>query len=128
MIEEKLDEQEQLIDNGQGLGGPGVLDQLGMNDEKTELDKIFDKMLDPVNLYHFTELSQAEINAFSALGVLADEYDLVILKKWIIDNLKLRVSKQRKGKAEFVKITARNGSYEQPQQRNSPWGFFRHER
>jgi hypothetical protein len=101
-------------------GGAGVMDGIDVGEEKTELDKIFEMMLNPDNIYHFTELNTQEITAFSTLGSLADKYlrDGVVYK-WLLTNLQMRVSKQRKGKAETVKITSRL-----PEQQQQPKGGF----
>src|SRR5688572_30398066 len=79
-----------------------------IDDEKSELDKIFKQLLDPANIAHNTELDQEEITAFSVLAVLAEKYDLTVLKQFLLENLQLRVSKGRRGRNEIVRITAKN--------------------
>lgn len=106
------------------LGGLG-LSGMDIGEEKNDLDKIFDKMLSDDNIHHFTELNAGEITAFSTLGVMASKYKVKIVQKWILDNLKYRVSKGRKGKGEFVKITARGGYQENSPAPRSPWNLFR---
>ena len=104
---------------------------MDIGEEKTELDKIFAQMLDPNNLHHFTELNSGEITAFSTLGrlsnMLVKKYKITTLQDWLIDNMKLRVSKARKGRLELVKITSRTGAgIENPNNPNrNQWGFFR---
>lgn len=112
-------------------GQAGLMNGMELGEEKTELDKIFLQMLDPKNLHHFTELNNGEITAFSTLGrlsnMLVKKYGIKTLEEWLIDNMKLRVSKARKGRLELVKITSRTGAgIENPNgpQRNA-WGFFR---
>lgn len=73
--------------------------------ERSELDKIFERMLDPANIHHNTDLSLEEINAFSTLATMAEKYDIKILKQWLLENLKLRVSRNRKGRTEAIKLT-----------------------
>jgi hypothetical protein len=105
--------------------GAGILDGLGVGDDKTDLDKIFEMMLDPKNIYHFTELNASEITAFSTLGSMAKKYmPGGVVHGWLLVNLQMRVSKQRKGKGEAVKITSRLPA-EMPQQKGGWGGFFR---
>lgn len=108
---------------GAGLtGGDGI--QTG--DEVTDLDKIFAKMLDPNNIYHFTELNAGEITAFSSLGCVAESYmPKGVIHKWLLLNLMMRVSKGRKGKQEFVKITARNADPPQMMPQRNGFNWFR---
>lgn len=96
---------------------------LDADSEKSELDKIFKQLLDPNNIAHNTELDQEEITAFSVLAGLAEQYDLTTLKRFLLDNLQLRVSKGRKGRNEIVRITARN--WQDPQKTTSIWDRFR---
>lgn len=107
--------------------GMGILDGLGDVDQKSDMDKIIEFSLNPDNIYHFTELNSDEITGFSTLGVLADKYDIKIVKEWLKSNLLMRVSKARKGKGEFVKIVSRNPEQPQMQGQGSsgPWNFFR---
>jgi hypothetical protein len=60
--------------NPEQMQGSGVLDALDVGQEKTDLDKIFEMMLDPKNIDHFTELNAQEITAFSTLGSMAEKY------------------------------------------------------
>jgi hypothetical protein len=113
--------------NPDTMEGAGILsgDGIGVGEERTDLDKIFEMMLDPENIYHFTELNAQEITAFSTLGSMAEKYmPKGVVHGWLLTNLQMRVSKQRKGKAETVKITSRLP--EQQQQQSSGFGnFFR---
>lgn len=107
------------------MQGSGILDGLDMGQEKTDLDKIFEMMLKDENIEHFTELNAGEITAFSTLGSLHEKYmPAGVALKWLKKNLKMRVSKGRKGKTETVKITSRLPQ-EQPMQRGGFGGFFR---
>lgn len=110
----------------------GILDGVGIGEEKSELDKIFEKMLAPENIEHFTELNPGEITAFSTYGAYVNQisqkykYELKMPKEWLIKNLTMRTSKGRKGKLEMVKITARNPWQENQQGNNtSIWNRFR---
>lgn len=87
----------------------GLQDALAMVEEdKTEMDKVLELLLDPQNIAHNTELNRPELLAFSALGTLADSYpQLTALKQFLMKNLMLRVSLGRKGRKEWVKITSR---------------------
>lgn len=96
---------------------------MDVDSEKSELDKIFKQLLDPNNIAHNTELDQEEITAFSVLAGLAESYDLTTLKRFLLDNLQLRVSKGRRGRNEIVRITARN--WQDPQKPTSIWDRFR---
>lgn len=95
---------------------PEPLPQLGLNDalvmaageEKTELDKVLELLLDPKNIGHNTELSKNEILAFSLLSTLARRHDLPVLKEFLAENLVLRVSKGRAGRKEWIKIVGRH--------------------
>lgn len=80
--------------------------------EKSELDKIFEKMLDPTNIHHNTEVTQEEINGFSTLYAMSRDfkargYQIEVLEKWLLEQMKLRVSKGRAGRKEWVKITTK---------------------
>jgi hypothetical protein len=84
----------------------GIL--LEQQEEKTELDKVLELLLDPNNIRHNTELTQKEITAFSVLATISQNHpELPALKTFLAENLILRVSKKRKGRQEWVKITAR---------------------
>ena len=78
-----------------------------MEEDKTELDKIFELMLSEKNIAHNTDLNQNEILAFSMLSMLARKHDLDALKMFLLENLQLRVSKGRKGRKEWVNIVSR---------------------
>lgn len=99
------------------------MDGLDISTEKTDMDKIFEMMLHPDNILHFTELNAQEITAFSTLGSIAEKYmPEGVVHGWLLKNLQMRVSKQRKGKAEAVKITSRIP--DAPQQQRGGWGSF----
>lgn len=76
-------------------------------EEKTEMDKVLDILLDPKNIEHLTELSQNEITAFSVLDTVALKYPLPVLTDFLKVNKKLRVSKKRLGRKEIGKIVSR---------------------
>lgn len=88
----------------------GLADAVVMaaGDEKTELDKVLELLLDPKNIGHNTELSKNEILAFSILGTLARRHNLPVLKEFLAENLVLRVSKGRAGRKEWIKIVGRH--------------------
>jgi len=88
--------------------------QLGLSDilaleekEHTELDKILELLLDPQNIEHNSDLNKNEILAFSVLATLANRHNLPVLQQFLKQNLLLRVSKNRKGREEWVKILSR---------------------
>jgi hypothetical protein len=86
----------------------GISDMLvNVDDEKTELDKIFEQMLDPRNIAHNTDLTKAEAAKFARLKVFAMKYDWTTLKVMIIENLSHRVSAGRGGRKDWVKIAGR---------------------
>lgn len=108
-VEDIDDEEVEDIDD---LPTPGLSDALYETTEKSELDKIFAQMLHPDNIHHNTELTQDEITGVSTLYTLYNNfkdkgYPLAALEKWLIENLKLRVSKNRQGRKEWVKITTK---------------------
>lgn len=78
-----------------------------LDDEKSELDKLMELMLDPRNILHNTELTQREIRAFSALSTMGKQYGLLALNNWLLENLTMRVSKGRAGRKEWVRIAGR---------------------
>lgn len=85
---------------------------LDESQEKSELDKIFEKMLAPENIHHNTEVTQDEINGFSTLYAMSRDfkargYRIEVLEKWLLEQMKLRVSKGRAGRKEWVKITTK---------------------
>lgn len=79
-----------------------------VEDEKSELDKVLELLLDQNNIQHNTELNKREITAFSVLATIAKKYDLSVLNGFLKENLVLRVSKGRAGRKEWVKIVARH--------------------
>lgn len=109
--------------------------QLGLSDvllqqeeEKTELDKVLQLLLDPKNIAHNTELGRNEIMAFSVLGTMATRHDLPVLKEFLFENKILRVSKGRQGRKEWVKITSRQlmqSDQDQASERTGIRRFFR---
>lgn len=94
-----------------------------MDDEKSELDKIVELITDPANIQHFTELSRAEIMAFSVLSTMEQRHPLPVLTQFLKENLVLRVSRGRQGKKELMKMVARTMAMEQAEE--SRQGFRR---
>ena len=97
---------------------------LAGDEEKSELDKIIEMILDPTNIAHNTELSRNEITAFSVLSTLASKHHLPVLTEFLKHNLILRVSKGRKGRGELIKILNRqlaNQEMDLNQQRRTTW-------
>lgn len=106
----------------------GLSDALAvMDEEKTELDKVLELLLDPKNIAHNTELTRNEITAFSVLGAIAKAHpELTALRDFLKENLVLRVSKGRAGRKEWVKITSRQlAMVDQNQDQKKPGGFGR---
>ena len=98
---------------------------LAVDEEKSELDKIIEMILDPANIAHNTELSRNEITAFSVLSTLATKHNLPVLREFLKHNLILRVSKGRKGRGELIKILNRQLSeHEQMNAAQQPRGWF----
>ena len=99
------------------------------DEEKTELDKIIEMILDPANIAHNTELSRNEITAFSVLSTLASKHNLPVLKEFLKHNLILRVSKGRKGRGELIKILNRQlADQEQALNQQTRQGWFNRRR
>lgn len=96
-----------------------------VEEEQTDLDKIFARFLDPDNIHHVTELNPAQIVAITTLSNIAKEYDIIFLQQWLGDFLKYQVSRSRKGRAEWVKITSRNNQMEEQQRRFGFGSMFR---
>lgn len=95
-------------------------------EEETELDKLMRLMLDPANIEHNTELSRREIKAYSVLGPRAEKYGLECLKQYLARNLKLKVSKDRKGRVEWVKIASKaRGDKSDEEERAGARGVWR---
>jgi len=87
----------------------GLSDLLAVaEDEKTELDKVLELLLDRKNIEHNTDLTTREITAFSVLSTIAKRHNLQVLTDFLAENLVLRVSKGRAGRKEWVKIVARH--------------------
>lgn len=86
-------------------------------DEKNDFEKVFEKMLDPKNIRHVTDLNSDEITAFSVLGSLGKRYKLQVLNEFLLENAEWRVSKGRKGRLEVVKINQRIAMPESPRER-----------
>lgn len=111
-----------------GLGNALLVED---SKEETELDKIIKMILDPANIAHNTELSRNEITAFSVLSTLARKHNLPVLEEFLKNNLILRVSKGRKGRAELIRILNRQLTAQEqitpgmggPERRR--WGFRR---
>ncbi len=100
---------------------------LSVEEERTELDKVLELLLDPKNIKHNTDLSKNEITAFSVLSTLARRHNLPVLSDFLAENLVLRVSKGRAGRKEWVKIVARHlqGDDMQEQQAHGIGRLFR---
>lgn len=94
-------------DTPQELPNPSLDKALISEGQDSEMDKFIKHMLDPANLNHNTDLDEDEINAFSILGPLAIKHDIIILKRYMVEKKSLRVSKNRKGRGEFIKIGTR---------------------
>lgn len=103
---------------------------LEVQEEETELDKIFKIVLSPDYIRHNTELTSNEITAFSVLGSIVNQRpELVALRDFITENLTLRVSRKRQGKKELVKMAQRALNQEDSEFShggNGTWGrYFR---
>lgn len=87
----------------------GFSDALAMvEEEKTEIDKVIELMLDVKNIAHNTELNKNEIISFSTLGTIGEQHpELTALNAWLLRNLIYRVSKGRQGRKEIAKIVSR---------------------
>lgn len=87
----------------------GLSDALAvMDEEKTEMDKVLEILLNPRNIGHLTELNRNEIIAFSTLSTIAAKRPaLDTLKMWLAENLIFRVSKGRGGRKEMIRVTSR---------------------
>lgn len=92
---------------------PGKVPQLSLSealmmegDEKSQMDKIIEMILDPANIAHNTELTRNEITAFSVLATLFKQHPKAfpVLGEFLKVNLVYRVSKNRKGRGELIKI------------------------
>lgn len=83
------------------------------DEERSELDKIFEQFLDPANIAHNTDFAAREIAAFSAAAVMADKYNLDSAKRFLIESKINRVSKGRAGRKEWVKIITRQQEREE---------------
>ncbi len=100
---------------------------LMQDEEKSELDKIIEMILDPANIAHNTELSRNEITAFSVLSTLYKRHPTAFpaLGNFLKENLILRVSKSRKGRAELIKILNRQMQQQELDlQQTRARGFF----
>lgn len=107
-----------MPEQAEALPEVGMMDALlEVEEEKSELDKIFEQFLDPRNIRHNSELTVNEITAFSAAGPMAEKYNLTELKRVLLENLILRVSKGRGGRREWVKIIGRQQDYEETKAR-----------
>lgn len=97
---------------------------LDIQGDKTEMDKVLELMLDPKFITHLTELNRNEITAFSVLSTIDRRYRGLVIGQFLKENLGLRVSKGRKGRLEFTKITSRQLSLAEQmmQQENMPGG------
>lgn len=76
-------------------------------EERSEMDKVVEILLDPKNIGHLTEFSSREITAYSVLYSINKEYELPMLQSFLEKFAILRVSKSRQGRKEFVKIMSR---------------------
>lgn len=122
------DKLPQEIDESNLPGNPQNLDSLyEQSDTKSEMDKILEHLLKPENIYHNTELSEEEITAYSTIGPLALKHDLRAVKEFMVQKLQMRVSKNRQGKQELIKIVSRgmNNPMDVNQQRPGFWNMFR---
>jgi hypothetical protein len=87
-----------------------------VDEEKTEMDKVLDILLDPNHIGHLTELNRNEILAFSALGTISSKRpSLDTLKTFLAHNLVYRVSKGRGGRKELVKVVSRQLQFAEQQ-------------
>jgi len=84
-----------------------MLDDLIEGDEdKTDLDKIFEHMTNPDNLLHYTDLTRGEVAAYQVLIPIAKKYDLSALREILVTGLQARISNKRAGRKEVVEITS----------------------
>ena len=99
---------------------------LQAEEEQTDMDKIFELLLDPNNIAHNTELNRNEIMAFSVLGSISEKRpQLEALREFLKKNLIYRVSKNRQGRKEWVKILGKMQQHEEFEQQRGIARLFR---
>lgn len=96
-----------------------------IDDEETEFDKVMRLMLDPTNIEHNTELTKNEIAAFSALMPMCEKYSLKLGARYLKHAMAQRVSLNRGGRKEWVKILSRRSENQEQQERQGLSRLFR---
>lgn len=94
-------------------------------EQRTEMDKVLALITDNAKIDHFTELTPKEITAFSVLSTLAQRHNLPVLTDFLEQNLRKRVSKGRKGRAELIKIVGRHLTTQEEMNANQVSGWRR---
>lgn len=77
------------------------------NADADTTQKLFDLIYDTDNIEVKTDLSEPLIEAVTKAKMFAKTYNVSLLDDTIEYFMKLRVSKDRKGREEFTRITAR---------------------
>lgn len=120
---------QQEIDDLDNNHSNGLIDSLPLED-RTELDKIFEHMTKLENLQYYTELNKQEVIGYASLRSLSDlakkyKIDYSIIDSWVQHSLINRVSLGRKGRAELVKVAARQQTEFPMQNQQNRFNWFR---
>ena len=91
---------------------PNFMDQIiPVNDNKDESNKylelIFQQIFSKEDIELKTDLTLAQVQAFSKALIFADKYQVGVLKTISYKMMELLISKDRQGRKEFAQISAR---------------------
>lgn len=89
-----------------------------MNDENEQL-QVVKELFTEEGLKMKTDLEDREVHGIAKLSFIADQFDIPSLNSWIDEFVKLRVSRKRKGRGEFIEAVKR-----QPSDMMPKVGFF----
>lgn len=83
------------------------VDPFGMFENENEDIQVVKELFTDKNIDMKTDLDDGEITNVALLYFLADEFKIPALQRYADKFLRLRVSKQRKGRAEFIQAVKR---------------------
>ena len=73
-------------------------------EERSQIDRLIEKILPNSGIEYITELSQSQINDLTILAIIADTYNLSILDELIKKFMLLMIPKERKRIKEIIEL------------------------
>ncbi len=99
-------------------------DAFEVDDEKSDMEKVLEHLMDPNKIMHNTQLTRDEIIGLNGLAVIGKRNNLDIITQWLSGFMQMKVSEGRQGRKEVVKITSRAVGMDMDNNQRPKWWQF----